>query len=109
MTLGKQARTLSPAEKLDNLTDALVEDILRAPDEEVLLEALGERFERLREERDALKAQLDALAKPTKPMLAAGAQALVKSQAHNGVAQMAVLPAYEVWLAMVSKLSEDKP
>lgn len=35
--------------KLDNLTDALVEDILKAPDEEVLLEALAERFSELRD------------------------------------------------------------
>lgn len=35
-------------QKLENLTDAMVDDIMRAPEEEVLLEALTERFEKLR-------------------------------------------------------------
>lgn len=46
------------AQKLDNLANALVEDILKAPDEETLLEALEDRFRTYRDRITFLEAQL---------------------------------------------------
>lgn len=46
-------------QKLQNLADALVEDIMRSPDEDVLLEALAERFVELRTRAEASERQRD--------------------------------------------------
>lgn len=49
-----------PRKALDNLTDALVDDILKMPDDEVLMEALGDRIAALKAENAALQARLEA-------------------------------------------------
>lgn len=46
---------------------------------------------------------------PSKAALAVGAQALIDSQPHNGVPQLAVFPAYEIWFAMVHAYDAAPP
>ena len=53
-----KASALSAGERLNNLTEAMVEDILKAPAEEILLEELSSRFEKLRAKVSRLSAAL---------------------------------------------------